>query len=111
MEATRRGFLRVTTGAISGLSLAGPTTRALGGVQQRIRQRKDVSQLNSSSPDIVALTTAVGKMKAGLGDGDRRNLGGAGADSRHLHRGVHPLPAWKLVFPALAPRLPLLLRG
>ncbi|MBV8312810.1 MAG: tyrosinase family protein [Planctomycetaceae bacterium] len=73
MEATRRGFLRVTTGAISGLSLAGPTTRALGGVQQRIRQRKDVSQLNSSSPDIVALTTAVGKMKAGLGDGDRRN--------------------------------------
>src|SRR5262249_50914262 len=38
-----------------------------------VRMRKDVSQLTATSPDIQAMKTAVGKMKAGLGDGDRRN--------------------------------------
>ena len=32
-----------------------------------------MSTLTATSPDIVALKTAVGKMKAGLGEGDRRN--------------------------------------
>jgi tyrosinase len=71
MGTSRRDFIRAATGAITGLSLAGPTARA--SVAAGMRERKDVSKLDPTSPDIQALTIAVRKMKEGLGPADRRN--------------------------------------
>jgi tyrosinase len=72
MGDSRREFLRTTTGVLSGLSLAG-SGWAGAATLAGVRTRKDVSTLTATSPDIVALKTAVGKMKAELGPGDRRN--------------------------------------
>jgi tyrosinase len=61
---TRREFLQAAAGTAGGLSLAGPLSLVSGQAPAAPRIRKDIATLKANSPDIMALKTAVSKMKA-----------------------------------------------